>query len=150
MAPRMFQLHIRSSLNKLRDADTSITYGPIKVLKLEAGESITIQTGAALASRDRSGKVFVVPAESSKINLFIDNECPFWGSYNMGRDYFGSSRGSSGSTCRGSGRGSSRGSSGSACRGSSRETSGSTCRGSSGSACRGSGRETSRDSGQNS
>ena len=72
-SPRRFQLHIKSNLNYPRIEDDNITYGPLAVLKLEAGKTISVQTGVWIVQCEKNGIVVILPSEEYSDQLVFKN-----------------------------------------------------------------------------
>ena len=74
-SPCKFQLHTLSNLNYPRIDKDVITYGPLNVLKLEAGKTLAVQTGTQVAQCNKDGKVVILPSKEYAEQLkFTDNE----------------------------------------------------------------------------
>lgn len=61
MSSRPFQLHVDSNLDFPLQENDTVSYGPLRVVKLEAGKIITVQTGIRLVSCNTQGAVVIKP-----------------------------------------------------------------------------------------
>lgn len=72
--PHSFQLHIDGRLSSPLVEIDSITYGPLMVMKLEHGRTLSVRTGTWVAQCDRKGRVVIVPAPKwERILRFAEN-----------------------------------------------------------------------------
>lgn len=75
MPAKPFSLHVDCSLNYPLQKDGSITYGPLRVMKLEAHKVLVQDTGVKLVDCNVNGKLVIVPHESyADVLKFEDNE----------------------------------------------------------------------------